>query len=1099
MIALIFGASEMLVQEQEIILAELVNYPSILPGLAATPRAVPHIQAALQKHPLTSFQLSYLNARRTSELLVGPYVLVDKIGEGGMGEVYKARHALLGRFVAIKLIRENKLKSRTASKRFIREVRATAKLNHPRIVRAIDADNHGDRYYLVMEYVEGVDLARLVFEQGPVSVSDAVDVAFQVALALQSMKENGVIHRDLKPTNVIKETHTGVIKVLDLGLSRVAEGFEDGNHFTVLTMAGAIIGTPDFMSPEQAVNPTATDIRSDIYSLGCVLYFILTGEMPYTGGTPVSKMTRQMNEPFPDIRRLRPSIPENLFTVLSKLTQKDPAYRYQSPSELIADLAIIKNSPLSDLTPLHSTVDKIPTANTRPLTPLGSASSEFRAFGSAPAPETSSEGISTWRLVLLLVGFGLLVVLGIWASLYLINRKQQPLSLASERGFFEALDEYPRLRDRVREMKGQEIPQLRKDVIIHAELNLGTSRGNDFFRLLKRFRSFDADLPRPEPDDKHSLLLGDLHRLHSRPISTLALSPDGKTIAIADSSSSISLVNLDDSKQQKLTISNGKFENTQFSPDGTKILAWSQSYHSNDNESQALYVWEVATRKQILKLLPKAGVATISAGFSPDSKYVVTAHRDHVGIWDIENSSEVLTLTDEKFEWFSSVAFSADGTKVIAGGGYKPLRIWDRQSRLLSYKSDQSTVKILAHPHKNLVASFDSDNCLRIRSTDKGALVKTLYKLDGDSSLTALSWSPDGNLLLAATTTRKLICLDASTWKEVWKVDHNSNPLTGIAVSAVKSLVISGNDQGRMQHWDLNSGKEIEPATLTGKITHVAFNRYEPSIQVFDENSAYAKLSILTLTGKVSKTTSPISIHTIRNDGGIAFGRGRAWQNMMYSPEKNSTEETLDWHGWGQLSYTGQRLLYVNYDKKSVLNCVDMFSRKVIQTFTSTDQEFGALGISPDGKFAAAMRGNDLMLWNVDQGNLIRSVNLHDPNVTCIQFTPDSVRLLVGGPGKLIHSVPVQPLPNNPTQFARSTVFNEHNSNVTQIAVSYDSDLFATATKEGEILVRSTSGTSRPKRYIAPYAVTALAFSHDGRVLAAGLINGTTAIYRLSN
>jgi len=299
-------------------------------------------QKLIEKKLLTPYQVNQLLMGKGQQLLLGSYVLIDRLGEGGMGEVFRARHWKMDRVVAIKLIRKERLANETAVKRFQREARAAAQLDHPNVVHAFDADMVGDTHLFVMEYAEGVDLAQLVKSKGPLPVDAACDYIRQAALGLQHALEKGLVHRDIKPHNLLlaspsKKSPTSTVKILDMGLARVTQ--VDGEDSTsTLTQEGAVMGTPDYIAPEQAMGAHDVDIRADLYSLGCTLYFLLTGQPPFPGGTLGAKLVQhQLEEPTP-VEKLRPDVPRNVAAVVRKLMAKKPEKRFQTPAELAAAL-----------------------------------------------------------------------------------------------------------------------------------------------------------------------------------------------------------------------------------------------------------------------------------------------------------------------------------------------------------------------------------------------------------------------------------------------------------------------------------------------------------------------------------------------------------------------------------------------------------------------------------------------------------------------------------------------------------------------------------------------------------------------------------------
>jgi serine/threonine protein kinase len=278
-------------------------------------------------------------------------VVLGVLGTGGMGAVYKARHRLMDRLVALKVIRKRFMANPTAVERFRREVQAAGRLTHPNIVTAYDAEQAGDTHFLVMELVEGVSLDRLIAKHGPLLVERATDCIRQAALGLQRAHERGMVHRDIKPQNLML-TPEGQIKILDFGLARfvsetaVAEQSGDSSltgdtaasPVRSLTQIDSVMGTPDFMAPEQASNAIVADIRADIYSLGCTLYYLLTGKAPFYADTLVAKLTSHQERTPPPVSAVRSDVPATLLQVVERMMAKRPEERYQMPAEIAAAL-----------------------------------------------------------------------------------------------------------------------------------------------------------------------------------------------------------------------------------------------------------------------------------------------------------------------------------------------------------------------------------------------------------------------------------------------------------------------------------------------------------------------------------------------------------------------------------------------------------------------------------------------------------------------------------------------------------------------------------------------------------------------------------------
>ncbi|MEJ7591255.1 MAG: bifunctional serine/threonine-protein kinase/formylglycine-generating enzyme family protein [Planctomycetaceae bacterium] len=306
-----------------------------------------HLVAAKK---LTSFQVNALLRSSDDPLILGEYIVQDMVGRGGMGTVYRAVHRRMKRTVAVKVLRRDIAQADLLAKRFLREVEVAAKLCHPNIVTAYDAGEQNGISYLVSEFVEGQNLSELVKEYGPLSLPLAVDVVLQAARALEYAHREGVIHRDIKPSNLLLDD-SGNVKLLDVGLARVNSPTASKiDHGADLTTTGMIMGTVDYMSPEQAQNTRLADERSDIYSLGCTLYFLMTGHAPFAKGTAMERLLAHREQPIPSLCHLSPQVPELMDRLLSSLMAKKPADRMASMRELVHQLEILKANGLPDIT-----------------------------------------------------------------------------------------------------------------------------------------------------------------------------------------------------------------------------------------------------------------------------------------------------------------------------------------------------------------------------------------------------------------------------------------------------------------------------------------------------------------------------------------------------------------------------------------------------------------------------------------------------------------------------------------------------------------------------------------------------------------------------
>lgn len=283
---------------------------------------------------LTRWQADKLLAGKHKGFRLGKYKLLGQIGKGGMSSVYLAEHELMKRRVAIKVLPQNRVGDASYLERFRLEARAVAKLDDPNIVRAYDIDNEGNIHYIVMEYVDGQDLHQIVSQQGPLDYDVAADYITQVAKALQHAHQMGLVHRDIKPANCLVDRHE-TVKLLDLGLAKLTEDDQSS-----LTMANEenVLGTADYLAPEQALNSHGADSRSDIYSLGCTLYFLLTGRPPFPEGSISERLLKHQTTNPESIFKARPDAPPSLVDICERMMAKKPDERFQSASELAEHL-----------------------------------------------------------------------------------------------------------------------------------------------------------------------------------------------------------------------------------------------------------------------------------------------------------------------------------------------------------------------------------------------------------------------------------------------------------------------------------------------------------------------------------------------------------------------------------------------------------------------------------------------------------------------------------------------------------------------------------------------------------------------------------------
>ncbi|MCI0682056.1 MAG: serine/threonine protein kinase [Gemmataceae bacterium] len=328
-------------QQLELLAAEQLAQ---LPRLALERPDAPDLAKLLvQRGWLTVFQMNQLLTGLGKSLVIGAYHVLDRLGQGGLSQVFKARHSRHGWSVALKVLRREALASDEGRQQFLHEMEAMARLNHPNVVQFCDVDQAGDIFFYAMEFVNGTDLGKYVRLSGPLPVAEACDFVRQTALGLQHAHEHNLVHRDIKPVNLYLTHAEGqnqpVVKILDWGLASLRFPTNVAGQQLLEHMSKGVVGTADFLSPEQGRNAQTVDIRGDIYSLGCTFYYLLTGEPPFPEGTLMQKILQHQTMAPPPIDTFREDVPSGVTAVLKRMLAKQPEDRFQTPAAVALALA----------------------------------------------------------------------------------------------------------------------------------------------------------------------------------------------------------------------------------------------------------------------------------------------------------------------------------------------------------------------------------------------------------------------------------------------------------------------------------------------------------------------------------------------------------------------------------------------------------------------------------------------------------------------------------------------------------------------------------------------------------------------------------------
>jgi serine/threonine protein kinase len=603
---------------------------------------------------------------------IAGYQILDELGRGGMGVVYKAHEVGLGRVVALKVLHNDRQAASETVRRFLREAEASSRVLHPHIVLIYTAGQDGEHHFLAMEYVEGVDLERLVRETGPLSVAQACDYMRQAALGLQHAHERGLIHRDVKPTNLMVTpppppgpggAGRGLVKILDLGLARLYRPMKVRVVASTLTHEGAFLGTPDFVAPEQAKDPRKIDHRADLYSLGCTFYFLLTGRVPFAADVVSEKLYQHWTaEPAP-LDQLRPDVPAAVVAVVRRLMAKRPEDRYASAAELAASLEqIAARENLPATAPPHAE----PTPSTRRQT---QAAAEPVAPSIRPELLCRYDGHLDW-------------VTGV------------AFTPDGQRALSSSLDGSLRLWEVV---SGRELRRFARHAGAVAAVGLSpngryaVSGGAD-----RTVRVWDVDTA------------WELRSFtgHTEPVTAVAFMPDGHHVVSAGQDRTLRLWEIDGGQETRRFVGHRAAVNAlAVTPDGRRLLS-----AGND---RTLRLWDVPSGQEIALLggqsATEQGALLTSVVLMPDGRQALSGGSDHaLGLWDLEKRRRLQRFTGHG-DWITCVALAPDGRRALSASGDRTVRLWDMTTgqELRRWPVEASALAFAPDGRRALVGSRD--------------------------------------------------------------------------------------------------------------------------------------------------------------------------------------------------------------------------------------------------------------------------------------------------------------------------------------------------------------------------------------------------------
>jgi eukaryotic-like serine/threonine-protein kinase len=581
---------------------------------------------------------------------IAGYEILEELGQGGMGIVYKARQLATDRLVALKVIRKERLSNPESVRRFRREAQAAARLAHPNVVLVYDSDQAGDVHFLAMEYVAGVTLQRLVEQGGPLPVPVACDYLRQIAMGLQHAHEQALVHRDVKPANLMITSPgpgaKALVKILDMGVARLYQ-LSDRNEdvYTTLTQDGAMLGTPDYMAPEQLEDAHAADIRADLYSLGCTGYFLLTGQVPFPGGTLLQKLDKQRWGTPASVEQLRPEVPSGLAALIRKLLAKKPADRCQTPGELLAGLEEVMRTGRFGTEPARAAV--------RPVQQLTGHTDAVTCLAFAPDGRRLISGGKDRSLRLWDVAAG---------------------------------HELRHVAEMPQEVRGVAFLPDGRHVV--AACGAGArlwelETGREVVRFIGHTDTIKSLAVSPDGtwlltggDDK-ALRLWDVHtgrevrRLpgHTRDVTSVAFCCDGRLALSGSRDQTLRLWDVTTGRElRRFTGPKGMVVSVALSADGRYALS--------GNFDTTLRLFDVASGRELRRFSGhKQMVAAVA--FAADGRRVLSGSHDRtVRLWELESARE-LCCCEGHTGPVTCVSFAPDGRRAVSGGADRAICLWD--------------------------------------------------------------------------------------------------------------------------------------------------------------------------------------------------------------------------------------------------------------------------------------------------------------------------------------------------------------------------------------------------------------------------------------